>query len=459
VSVDQLESPTPGLVSQARGKATTARHKVATIFADHASGLTYVHNQPSTSGAHTVAAKEAFERYARTHGVDIKHYHADNGRFADVDFMNAVRTSGQGISFCGVGAHHQNGVAEKRIRDLTEAARTSIIHASHRWPTAVNAHLWPYALRAAAAIRNLVPPKGHTRTPIEAFSGTHHAPREQLKHMHPFGCPIYVLEDALQKGNSLNRWDKRSRVGIYLGQSEQHATSVALVLNLITGNVSPQFHVVFDDKFDTVTTTPREFASLWQARAKLTNPDSELVLNDTLVTPPPTQEPTIPRGFVAPWYQSQLDVRLDADYPTSTTAQTALIASPIPTQVTQPHSGPREISPGGTSPPGIDDCHDSLDHIPRKRPRLNSPIDTTYQGSRPDPSGHHHDPASPSARELHPPRLAREHDSSMQQREHSSQQLAREHTTPHPPREPRPQQFARELSPEQKPSIPTRTPQ
>ena len=38
----------------------------------------------------------------------------------------------------------------------------------------------------------------------------------------------------------------------YLESFPQHASNVALVLNLKTGLVSPQFHVVFDNKFSTV---------------------------------------------------------------------------------------------------------------------------------------------------------------------------------------------------------------
>ena len=34
--------------------------------------------------------------------------------------------------------------------------------------------------------------------------------------------------------------------------STQHARTVALVLNLTTGHVSPQFHVKFDTKFESV---------------------------------------------------------------------------------------------------------------------------------------------------------------------------------------------------------------
>ena len=34
--------------------------------------------------------------------------------------------------------------------------------------------------------------------------------------------------------------------------SKMHSTQVWLVLNLLTGSISPQYHVVFDDMFSTV---------------------------------------------------------------------------------------------------------------------------------------------------------------------------------------------------------------
>ena len=40
-----------------------------------------------------------------------------------------------------------------------------------------------------------------------------------------------------------------------MGMSPQHASTVPLVLNLTTGHLSPQFHVVFDDWFTTVDST------------------------------------------------------------------------------------------------------------------------------------------------------------------------------------------------------------
>ena len=74
----------------------------------------------------------------------------------------------------------------------------------------------------------------------------------KLSTFRPFGCPVYALSNELAAGQGLPKWNKRARVGIYLGQSPKHARSVALVLNIKTGLVSPQFHVVFNDMLETV---------------------------------------------------------------------------------------------------------------------------------------------------------------------------------------------------------------
>jgi len=49
-----------------------------------------------------------------------------------------------------------------------------------------------------------------------------------------------------------HKWKGRSRVGVYLGQSPQHARDISLVLSLETGLVSPQFHVKLDSTFQTL---------------------------------------------------------------------------------------------------------------------------------------------------------------------------------------------------------------
>lgn len=83
VLVDQLESPLPGLIAQLKGRLTNQRYTTATVFVDHKSSFGFIYLQWSTSAKETIEAKVAFECFAATHGVQIKQYHADNGRFAD----------------------------------------------------------------------------------------------------------------------------------------------------------------------------------------------------------------------------------------------------------------------------------------------------------------------------------------------------------------------------------------
>ena len=258
-------------MAQTSGKLTTARYKVATIFVDHYSDLDFVYIQESTSAEETIDAKKAFEQFANERGVKIKHYHADNGIFASNGFREEVENCGQGLSFCGVGAHHQNGIAERRIQDLTESARANLIHASHR-NDAITAHLWPYALLHASHIRRLLPRQGNMKSPEELFSKT--GVRPTTRFLHTFGCPVYVLKGKLQSGGTQPKWEERSRVGVYLGCSRQHATNVSLILNPQTGFISPQFHCVYDDQFDTCD-RDKNFSKLWAEKAGLQLPNEE----------------------------------------------------------------------------------------------------------------------------------------------------------------------------------------
>jgi GAG-pre-integrase domain len=111
VSVDQLESRTPGLLGQLKGTPTTARFRVSTVFVDHIGDFTYVHLQQTTNVSETLKAKRQFESHLQSHGITTRHYHADNGRFIESAWVNDTRDKGQDMSYSGVGAHHQNGTA------------------------------------------------------------------------------------------------------------------------------------------------------------------------------------------------------------------------------------------------------------------------------------------------------------------------------------------------------------
>jgi hypothetical protein len=175
-----------------------------------------------------------------------------------------------------------------------------ILHAAHRWPQVITPHLWPYAIRLASDIgRNISQDSKEgekkAKAPIQLFSRV--PVKVQLKTYHPFGCPTYVLHDTLANGKYHPKWSDRTRVGVYLGHSSQHASTVALVLNVNTGHVSPVFHCVFDDHFDCVP-TDRFVQSKWQELAKLLDKDAPNVQDYG-------QEENIPKGLKAPWYSSK----------------------------------------------------------------------------------------------------------------------------------------------------------
>ncbi len=191
----------------------------------------------------------ALKQYANEHGVKISHYHCDNGRFADNAFKQSCDASRQQLTFCGVNAHFQNGIAERAIRDLSESARKQLLHARARWPAAVHLSLWPYALRNAALLFNTVPVLEGGTSRLELFSSI--LVGSNMKHVHTFGCPVFALHNALAAGKKIPKWSPRARLGLNLGTSPMHARNVYLVLNLSTGCVSPQYHCRFDDFFET----------------------------------------------------------------------------------------------------------------------------------------------------------------------------------------------------------------
>ena len=107
-------------------------------------------------------------------------------------------------------------------------------------------------MRHVNDIATAMPWKGEELSPLEKVSGVQITPK--LHHFRAFSCPTYVLDNMLQSGQGTPKWKQYSRV--YLGPSPSHAQSVALVLNPRTGHVSPQFHIKFEDFFETVWDKP-----------------------------------------------------------------------------------------------------------------------------------------------------------------------------------------------------------
>ena len=67
-----------------------------------------------------------------------------------------------------------------------------------------------------------------------------------------WGCPTFVLDLKLHDEKKLPKCSPRSRLGCFIGYSSSHSSTLSLILNLQTGIVRPQYHLVHDDWFSTV---------------------------------------------------------------------------------------------------------------------------------------------------------------------------------------------------------------
>ena len=318
VHIDQAESSTPGRPMTLSGHNNQEKVTCFTLFVDSISKKIHVHFQTSTNAAQTLQGKHRFERQAQQFDVKIKNFRADNGIFRSKEFRDDLEIHEQDVTYCGVGAHHQNGVAERHIRIIVERARTALLHASTKWPDMIDPELWTYAVNYAVHQWNLTPREDlKFLSPEEVFSGTTSRTLPDLSRssgptdskvtslartFQTFGCPVFVLDSALQDGKSLPKFDPRSRTGIFLGHSSEHAGSVSLVLNPKSGRISNQFHTIFDNNFETVSPDTRsKKLAIWENISKRITIKQEPKVS---FTPEPFEEPQLPTESIDPSHTS-----------------------------------------------------------------------------------------------------------------------------------------------------------
>lgn len=291
VSVDHFESRLLGRTFDSFGKASSDQYKGGCIFVDHGSGYLHVEHQLGFSAIETIRAKQNFEKMALEHGVVIQSFLTDSGAFKANAFVDHIRNSGQRIQYCGTNAHHQNGVAERSIRTVSNMSRALILHAAAHWPNGIDSSLWPMAVKHSVYIYNNTPNQNGV-CPSDLFTGEM-VPRHRLKDFHTWGCPVFILDPKLQSGQKLPRWQPRSRQGIFMGLSMIHSSEVPLVLNTTTGSITPQFHVVFDDEFSTVASLEREHdpPSFW----------NDLCLENAVYIPVEANAGNTPHQLIDDW--------------------------------------------------------------------------------------------------------------------------------------------------------------
>lgn len=94
-------------------------------------------------------------------------------------------------------------------------------------------------------------------------------PHQQINDLHLWDCPNDVLKPTLQDRNKVPKWKWHSQQGVFLSLALWYASSIPLVLNPNNNHISLQFHVIFDDLFNTAVSelqekeVPKEWDVLW----------------------------------------------------------------------------------------------------------------------------------------------------------------------------------------------------
>jgi len=217
--VDQMIAGCPGLPYTMRGRRSSRRYSTCTFFVDVATRFIFPHFQESTNAHETLLGKQRYEQFCRRYQHTVQEYRSDNGIFTDKEFTENLANTGQRHTVAGTGAHHMNGIVERSIGFISTWTLTMLLHAQTRWPQAINKSFWPFATRHAINIYvNCYRGRhGTAIPPIEEF--TNMPSLLQLQDLHPWGCPIYVLDKCLQDGNhTSSKWDPRTWLSIYMGQ-------------------------------------------------------------------------------------------------------------------------------------------------------------------------------------------------------------------------------------------------
>ncbi len=104
--------------------------------------------------------------------------------------------------------------------------------------------------------------------------------------------PNYVLDPKLHDGQKILKWYRHLKSGQFLGFSDSHSSLVANVCHLSMGYMSPQYHLIFDDLFQTVFSSGNDallddfYNHLFDSNCDFYSYDDEIILDDPLVCYP-----------------------------------------------------------------------------------------------------------------------------------------------------------------------------
>ncbi len=106
-----------------------------------------------------------------------------------------------------------------------------MLHLALHWPAQANISFWPQSIEYSVWVFNRMPNAETGISPNKIWSSVW-CSMEEFSRAHVFGCPVYVLDAALQDGHKIPKWSPRSRLGLFLGFSDLHSSQVPLILNV-----------------------------------------------------------------------------------------------------------------------------------------------------------------------------------------------------------------------------------
>ena len=127
--MNHFESRIKGRTYISYGRPTSEHYCGACVFVDHMSGYIHIEHQLCFSSSEKIRGKQSYEKLCLDHGIIVDTYLSDNGLFKANTFIQHSLEHSQRLRFCGVNAHHQDGIAERSIHTVSDMARAMMLHA------------------------------------------------------------------------------------------------------------------------------------------------------------------------------------------------------------------------------------------------------------------------------------------------------------------------------------------
>ncbi|GJU80893.1 retrovirus-related pol polyprotein from transposon TNT 1-94 [Tanacetum coccineum] len=160
-------------------------------------------------------------------------------KFRNHKLKNLCDKKGISQNFSSPYTPEQNGVAERKNKNLIKAART-ILNGS-----LLSKHFWTDAVRIACYTQNRsIIVKRHDKTSYEIF-------RERIpniNYFHVFRCPVFIHNHK----DNLGKFDAKADDGYFLGYS---SVSKAFRYNTRRQQIEETYHVTFDESMEAIRFT------------------------------------------------------------------------------------------------------------------------------------------------------------------------------------------------------------